>query len=293
MLLVLLLDLGFRVAVGFQSAGGFWNDQGEVISRRMDTQRIQAGIWGYGLDAGYVDWGVNLQGMCVKLDTLSTCRGEWIGLQYSRALPLSDQMILLRTLLGWDLFQRPYALLAHQGTADSVLQRWLDLYRNFRQGAALVGLSTHWLFPSGETGRFLAGLDFLMNFPESRLGRETRLYGFLDGSLGEAMGAGLRVGMASRLGENLGTWVLADSLGDKDTVEIQIPSTRVFYVIPYIFLQTEFGEVRLWFGLPGRIPFTLEGPGYAGMGVARQAWGLSLEIVNTPLFREFRRGRWR
>ncbi len=293
MLLVLLMDLGFRAAMGLQSAGGFWNDQGEVIARRMDIQRIQAGVWGYGLDEGYVDWGVYLQGMCLKLDTLSTCTGEWVGLQYSRALPLSDQMLLFRLLVGWDLFQKPYAIQAHQGTADSALQRWLDRVKDVPQGAALLGLSTRWLFPHGENGRFLAGLDFLMNFPEGQIGRETRVYGFLDGRFGEEMGAGLRAGMASRLAEDLGVWELSDSLGNRDTVDVLIPSTRVFYVIPYIFVQAEFGEVRLWFGLPGRIPYTLEGPGFAGMGVARQTWGLSLEIVSTPLVREFRKGRWR
>ncbi len=292
MLLVLLVDLGFRAAVGLQSAGSFWNDQGDVIPRRMDIQRVQASIWGYGLDEGYVDWGVYLQGMCLKLGTLSTCSGEWVGLQYSRALPLADQMLLMRILVGWDLFQKPYAVQAHQGTADSILQLWLDQVQDVRQGAALLTLSVRWLFPPGETGRFLTGLDFLMNFPEGQIGRETRIYGFLDGALGQEMGVGMRLGMASQFSEDLGTWELTDTLGNRDTVDIQIPSTRVFYVIPYVFLQTEIGEIRLWFGLPGRMPYTLEGPGFAGMGVARQLWGLSLEIVNTPLVREFRKGRW-
>lgn len=290
---MLVLDLGWSGMVGLQSSLAFWDDEGQVVERRMDIQRVAAGIWGYGLDEGYVDWGVYLQGMCFKIDTASTCSGEWVALQYSRALPFADQMILLRFLLGWDLFQHPYQMRALQHTSSSVNQSWLDRFQNYRQGAAFLGLSSRWLFTTDPAHRFFAGLDVLFNFPEGQIGRETRLYGFLEGSIGERVGAGVRMGMAYQAAEDLGTWLLEDSLGNQDTVEIQLPSSRVFYAVPYVFARTDFGEVRLWFGLPGRIPYTVEGPGFAGMGMPRQTWGLSLEVIKSPLFAEFRRGRWK
>ncbi len=288
---ILLADLGWHVAIGLQSAGAYWDYAGDLIAQRFDYQRVQAGVWGYGLDEGYVDWGLYLQGVCMQSGDFRRCTGEWAALQYSRALPLGDQMILMRLLVGWDLDQHPYLERAQMDFARPE-SLWLDRFGFLRQGAAFVDLGMRWLFPTGGAMRFYAGVDVFMNFPEGAVGRETRMVGFADAAMGAEAGVGIRVSYNVRAGEDLGRWIF-EVEGRNDTLQVMMPSSRVMYLIPYFFVRQHGGEFRLWLGLPGRVPYTLEGPGVGGLGgVVRQTWGLAIEGRWSPLWKAFREGRW-
>lgn len=283
--LALVLDLGGFFSIGLQSAQDYWNVSGELVSQRFDIQRIRAGIWGYGIDEGYVDWGLYLQGKCFASGDYRRCAGEWAALQYSRALPMSDQMVLVRFLVGWDLNQRPYAERA-QMSFPRPESLWLARFESYRVGAAFVGLSSRWLFPSGGLSRFVAGLDALFNFPEAEFGRESRFDLLVDFSFGEEVGVGVEASYNLRFAEDLGNWIFPDTTGGYDTLSVTLPSTRVMYLTPYFFVHQGQAEFRLWMGLPGRIPFSMEGFGIGGMGgVIRQMWGVAIEGRWSPLNR--------